>query len=872
MATIDIGRIKLSLQGDWSPSQTYTVGDLVLFKNKIWVLKRPYSPNNASNYAPGTKSAGHLEFTTKEDLQNRLSTGDYNLYTQGNTGQTHEEPGAGTGEYLTINDDPNFDYKYRQFKNIYSVKVSGISPNFKFDIDNVTANVTSSLQLIEGETYSFQQHDNTNTLMPLSFSLTAEGGPAVSMFAAGNVKYFLNNQEVSETFYRNQFSNATTFAKFAHRRVELKVPVSSGTQVIYPFNNTYISAYNSLGITTTKSWEGYLYWDEVNSQLRYRGEWSSSIRYFHNDLVSFKNFETHKLFTTPSPNQVITQGTNLYRCLVDNLNSAPVIGTMDKTRSPLMTASTTTVGRLSDNVNNRQTRWESFAGDVDNSAAAWFPNQGPIAWPFKHHTNNGANVYRLQKFIDKNGTVWVRGGGSDGDTATGNSDTLSYFQEICFKFREWEDSEDRNRDGTHIRRGQKYTRHGNVPKCIQIEQGYGHTLYLFDNGEVKHSGYGIHGQNGTGNFLSYNQPMNINGLEHVNIIKVAMNITQEETAHTCIALSDKGDVYTWGYNGYGQLGYGRTENWAAARKIPREWFNNTKIIDIATSGNSESACWARTADDRMYGWGRNISGWLGTGNTTDQYRPVLMSGWNPVANNGIKVFLCAGYSSNGVVYILDGNGFIWTCGHGSYGNRFSGNTTNVTTFTQSTVTPAGDIVDIWAVHWNSFHSVFARLKNGTTYFAGASRTYYVGATGAIGDTTTPSLLNVKMSKLKEVHILGTSSDVATAYYLLDNGKFLTQGFDQNNSLPNPNAGSNFIGEDGTFLPFHAYVPAGTRITSICGQGIWQSTNYFGMISFVGTDNGQLFSWGYSGNYVMGQNDWNNNGENGGIMTQGGQGR
>jgi hypothetical protein len=101
---------------------------------------------------------------------------------------------------------------------------------------------------------------------------------------------------------------------------------------------------------------------------------------------------------------------------------------------------------------------------------------------------------------------------------------------------------------------------------------------------------------------------------------------------------------------------------------------------------------------------------------------------------------------------------------------------------------------------------------------------------------------------------------------------LTQGYDSYNSLPNPFAGSNYTGEDGTFLPFHAYVPAGTRITSICGQGIWQSTNYFGMISFLGTENGQLFSWGYSGNYVHGSNDWNNGGDNGGIMTQGGQGR
>jgi hypothetical protein len=194
MATIDVGRIKLSLQGDWSNSTVYTVGDMVLFKNKIWVLKRAYTPNSSTNYAPGTKSMGHQEFISKEDLLTRTSIGDYDLFaaTQNlGPGNTNEEIGV-NDEYLTINDDPRFAYNYRQFKNTQSVKVTGTTPNFKFVIDGVTANIGSALQLLEGETYAFEQHDQTNYLMPLSFSLTAEPS-AVSMFATGNVKYFFHN-------------------------------------------------------------------------------------------------------------------------------------------------------------------------------------------------------------------------------------------------------------------------------------------------------------------------------------------------------------------------------------------------------------------------------------------------------------------------------------------------------------------------------------------------------------------------------------------------------------------------------------------------------------------------------------------------------
>ena len=70
-------------------------------------------------------------------------------------------------------------------------------------------------------------------------------------------------------------------------------------------------------------------------------------------------------------------------------------------------------------------------------------------------------------------------------------------------------------------------------------------------------------------------------------------------------------------------------------------------------------------------------------------------------------------------------------------------------------------------------------------------------------------------------------------------------------MPNPIAGDNWNGEDGTYKPFHSFVPAGTRIKTMCIQGIDQSTNYYGLQPWVGTEDGQTLMWGYSNNNNLG---------------------
>ena len=737
----------------------------------------------------------------------------------------------------------------------------------------------------------------------------------------GWVKYYLDGYQVDEHTYIETFFNGTgnnddheyrqkmengkwkggkqyNFENKGDRTVELYVPYQTTQSeaektVIYPFclepttaSRATTGMYNDLGFSIEKSWRGHKHWDKIQSSLRFRGEYSVNTQYNHNDVVSYKPF---KRISTGE--KFYRHGTGLYRCIRDNKGRPPQHGYMEPTRSPLMTKSSVTSNRLtgySDHEFNNETgknypahiqsyhnAWESFAGmnNQEQCAGVWFPNRGPIGWPYKDGRSESANIYRCHMYIDKNGAVWSIGHGSDNHNME-QGRSSSYFREVSFRWRDFYNSESRNEGGYNHRKGPKWSRYDRMrtPRAIQIEMGYDFTMILFDNGEIFHGGYGSHGQQGTGYDGAPGMAISPDGLENVHFIKINMKYQNEDSTHTPCALTDEGDVYTWGYNGYGECGDGRTQNNYGPKRIPREWFNDEKIIDICCSGGDSTSFYARTSQDNIYGWGRNNIGQLGDTTTTDKYRPILMTGFTASDNGGIAVWQACSHSSNSCFQILDGNGYIWSTGKNDYGNFFDNSTTDRSTMTQATASPAGDIVDFWACRWNGYKTSFVRLKNGETWTAGHSGGYYNSGDGGTGTNTAPVQVD-KINNLKEVAICNTYSDHGRSYWLTDNGEFFCQGRDVYSSMPNPIAGDNWNGEDGTYKPYHAYVPAGTRIRTMCIQGVDQSTNYYGLQPWVGTEDGQALLWGYSSNNNLGHHataTWSSTGR--AMMWQAGNGR
>ena len=93
--------------------------------------------------------------------------------------------------------------------------------------------------------------------------------------------------------------------------------------------------------------------------------------------------------------------------------------------------------------------------------------------------------------------------------------------------------------------------------------------------------------------------------EFKNIIKIAAG------TDFALALDADGNVYSWGLNSYGQLGY--SNYYYGSRNMPIKITAISSIVDIKAG---DSFALALDADGRVYSWGRNTHGQLGL-NTID---------------------------------------------------------------------------------------------------------------------------------------------------------------------------------------------------------------------------------------------------------------
>ncbi len=104
-------------------------------------------------------------------------------------------------------------------------------------------------------------------------------------------------------------------------------------------------------------------------------------------------------------------------------------------------------------------------------------------------------------------------------------------------------------------------------QVLAMAAGFSHTCVLLMGGSVRCWGKGDHGQ------LGHHATSSIGDDETpatVPTVDIGASITQIATgsAHTC-ALASAGQVFCWGFNGRGQLGYGHTED-VGINQHPRE--------------------------------------------------------------------------------------------------------------------------------------------------------------------------------------------------------------------------------------------------------------------------------------------------------------
>ena len=116
-------------------------------------------------------------------------------------------------------------------------------------------------------------------------------------------------------------------------------------------------------------------------------------------------------------------------------------------------------------------------------------------------------------------------------------------------------------------------------------------------------------------------------------------------SHHSLCLTADGDIFSWGQNNCGQIGSGTTTNQSTPRKVSAS-FGGRKVVGV-TCGQTSSM--AVLENGEVYGWGYNGNGQLGLGNNINQLNPQRVTALQVAPCLHVNVHVDVNVSAQGVV-------------------------------------------------------------------------------------------------------------------------------------------------------------------------------------------------------------------------------
>jgi uncharacterized repeat protein (TIGR02543 family) len=153
----------------------------------------------------------------------------------------------------------------------------------------------------------------------------------------------------------------------------------------------------------------------------------------------------------------------------------------------------------------------------------------------------------------------------------------------------------------------------------KVSAGQIHSLALTTNGRVYAWGDNSSNQLGDGSTTNRSSPtlINFSGLQDGETIQTVI----AGSFHS-LALTTNSRIYTWGTNSYGQLGDGTTINRPSPKLIEISGLQDGETVLTVNAGALHSL--ALTTTGRIYTWGYNGSGQLGDDTVVSKHRPTLI--------------------------------------------------------------------------------------------------------------------------------------------------------------------------------------------------------------------------------------------------------
>ena len=146
-------------------------------------------------------------------------------------------------------------------------------------------------------------------------------------------------------------------------------------------------------------------------------------------------------------------------------------------------------------------------------------------------------------------------------------------------------------------------------KIVSVFGGAGNeALIVTQDDDVYSLGSNCSSCLGLGDMLSGLEPRRVDVLSQKKVIDFAYG-----TGPHVLAITESGDLYTWGHNGYSQLGHAGSTQPVLPTRV--SGLTGIKITQIACGSHHSLVL---NGDGEVYAWGYNNCGQIGSGNSIPQ--------------------------------------------------------------------------------------------------------------------------------------------------------------------------------------------------------------------------------------------------------------